>query len=202
MMDLVNSDKNEKKEKVNNFFIQIFDRLSKDDQKFVRYACIETLGNYVYRLDQSERNEDYLFLYINFVKAYYTNIDISNTLNSIYCSVIFYSAYNFPAMLYCYGIKYWDRLYDIYIYFISENNDKIKKSIIQSFHEVSNILGNDMSIKYLLPSFRDLLKYQNNPTFDDSIQEMIPKYLKTLNENERLNYIHLLQVANNNVYSY
>ena len=47
----------------------------------------------------------------------------------------YYLAYNFPAILYCYGSEHWPKLKPIYIDFCFESDIKIRKSIISSFHE-------------------------------------------------------------------
>ena len=73
----------------------------------------------------------------------------------------YYLAYNFPAILYCYGSEYWPKLKPIYIDFCFETDMKIRKSIISSFHEVSKIIGQNITENELLPIYDTFLGSTN-----------------------------------------
>ena len=51
----------------------------------------------------------------------------------------YYFAYNFPAVLFCYGKEAWSELKNIYFDFCFEEDLKIRLSIIASFHEIAKI---------------------------------------------------------------
>ena len=74
----------------------------------------------------------------------------------------YYFAYNFPAILFCYGKKYWNELKDIYYDFCFEEDLAIRLSIISSFHEIANIVGKDMTQNELLPIYDKFLESNDN----------------------------------------
>ena len=76
--------------------------------------------------------------------------------------ISYYLAYNFPAILYCYGNKYWNDLKDIYYDFCFEEDLAIRLSIISSFHEIANIVGKEMTQNELLPIYDKFLESNDN----------------------------------------
>ena len=74
----------------------------------------------------------------------------------------YYFAYNFPAILFCYGKKYWPELKDIYYDFCFEEDLAIRLSIISSFHEIANIVGKEMTQNELLPIYDKFLESNEN----------------------------------------
>ena len=74
----------------------------------------------------------------------------------------YYLAYNFPAILFCYGSKYWNDLKDIYYDFCFEEDLAIRLSIISSFHEIANIVGKEITQNELLPIYDKFLESNDN----------------------------------------
>ena len=74
----------------------------------------------------------------------------------------YYFAYNFPAILFCYGNKYWPELKDIYYDFCFEDDLAIRLSIISSFHEIANIVGKEMTQNELLLIYDKFLESNDN----------------------------------------
>ena len=74
----------------------------------------------------------------------------------------YYFAYNFPAILFCYGNKYWPELKDIYYDFCFEDDLAIRLSIIASFHEIANIVGKEMTQNELLLIYDKFLESNDN----------------------------------------
>ena len=74
----------------------------------------------------------------------------------------YYFAYNFPAILFCYGNKYWPDLKDIYYDFCFEEDLAIRLSIIASFHEIANIVGKEITQNELLPIYDKFLESIDN----------------------------------------
>ena len=74
----------------------------------------------------------------------------------------YYFAYNFPAVLYCYGKKYWPELKDVYYDFCFEEDLAIRLSIISSFHEIANIVGKDLTQNELIPIYDKFLESNEN----------------------------------------
>jgi len=74
----------------------------------------------------------------------------------------YYFAYNFPAILYCYGNQHWSDLKEIYYGFCFEEDLAIRLSIISSFHEIANIVGKEITEKELLLIYDKFLESNDN----------------------------------------
>ena len=99
----------------------------------------------------------------------------------------YYFAYNFPAVLYCYGKKCWPELKDIYYDFCFEENLAIRLSIISSFHEVANIVGKDMTQNELLPIYDKFL--ESNENYEQKLAiKNLPQILINVDKNVKERY--------------
>ena len=96
----------------------------------------------------------------------------------------YYLAYNFPAILYCYGSEYWPKLKPIYIDFCFETDMKIRKSIISSFHEVSKIIGQNITENELLPIY-DTFLGSSNKTEKNLAVRHLPKILLLVDKEKK-----------------
>ena len=99
----------------------------------------------------------------------------------------YYFAYNFPAMLYCYGKEAWSDLKAIYFDFCFEDDLKIRLSIIASFHEIANILGKEMTENELLPVYDKFL--ESNEKYEQKLAiKNLPKLLYKVNKKIKERY--------------
>lgn len=99
----------------------------------------------------------------------------------------YYFAYNFPAMLYCYGKEAWSELKAIYFDFCFEEDLKIRLSIIASFHEIANILGKEMTENELLPVYDKFL--ESNEKYEQKLAiKNLPKLLYKVNKKIKERY--------------
>ena len=106
----------------------------------------------------------------------------------------YYLAYNFPAILYCYGSEYWPKLKPIYIDFCFETDMKIRKSIISSFHEVSKIIGQNITENELLPIY-DTFLGSTNKTEKNLAVRHLPKILLLVDKEKKKKYFKYLEIA-------
>ena len=106
----------------------------------------------------------------------------------------YYLAYNFPAILYCYGSEYWPKLKPIYIDFCFETDMKIRKSIISSFHEVSKIIGQNITENELLPIY-DTFLGSSNKTEKNLAVRHLPKILLLVDKEKKKKYFKYLEIA-------
>lgn len=67
--------------------------------------------------------------------------------------MIYFCAYNFPAVLLCHGPENWNDLKGIYLNMANEREKKVKKSIASSIAEVANLLDTSIVEKDILPIF-------------------------------------------------
>ena len=91
----------------------------------------------------------------------------------------YYFVYNFPAILFCYGKNSWPELKNIYFDFCNEENFKTRLSIMASFPEIVNILGEEITENELLPIYDKFL---------ESKDEYEPKILLKLNKKVKEKY--------------
>ena len=108
-------------------------------------------GNYSYLNDEDSSDFNEVKSMENDYNKQLTEKDLS-----------YYLAYNFPAILFCYGEKYWNELKDIYYDFCFEEDQAIRLSIISSFHEIANIVGKEMTENELLPIYDKFLESNDN----------------------------------------
>ena len=108
-------------------------------------------GNYSYLNDEDSSDFNEVNSMENDYNKQLTEKDLS-----------YYLAYNFPAILFCYGKKYWNDLKDIYYDFCFEEDLAIRLSIISSFHEIANIVGKEMTQNELLPIYDKFLESNDN----------------------------------------
>ena len=106
----------------------------------------------------------------------------------------YYLAYNFPAILYCYGSEHWPKLKPIYIDFCFESDIKIRKSIISSFHEVSKIIGKNITENELLPIY-DTFLGSNNKAEKNLAVRHLPKILLIVDKEKKKKYFKYLEAA-------
>ena len=99
----------------------------------------------------------------------------------------YYFAYNFPAILYCYGKKAWPELKNIYYDFCFEEDLKIRLSIIASFHEIVNILGKEITENELIPIYDKFL--ESNEKYEQKLAiKNLPKILLKVNKSLKERY--------------
>ena len=133
-------------------FLEIIEKLISDEQKYVRYTIIKKIGEIICHLDKDELSLKLFDYYKDTIDEYYANKDQlieiqtdensnNNEIKSLGINDLYDYAYNFPSVLFCYGISYWPKLKNLYFNLCNEKDLKIRKSIISSFHEVSTILG-------------------------------------------------------------
>ena len=81
--------------------------------------------------------------------------------------MIYFCAYNFPAVLVCYGPECWSELKAVYLNMANEREKKVKKSIASSISEVAQLLDPAIVEKDILPIFDKFYKDESNiPTIN------------------------------------
>ncbi len=79
--------------------------------------------------------------------------------------MIYYCAYNFPAVLYCFGSENWHILKGVYLNMANEREKKVKKSIACSIAEVAQLLDTSIVEKDILPIFERFYKDESIFTY-------------------------------------
>ena len=106
----------------------------------------------------------------------------------------YFFAYNFPAILYCYGSEHWPELKSIYIDFCFESDIKIRRSIVVSFHEICKIVGQTITENELLPIYDTFLNSNDKIERNLSIR-YLPKILIQVSKEKKKRYFKYLEAA-------
>ena len=156
-------------------FINIIEKLLLDNQKIVREKIIECIGELISSLDKDELSSKLFNFYTNTIDEFYYNKeivpikpkknvkkkeekeDLDDKEKQKNESQNYYFAFNFPAILFCYGIEYWPKLCPIFKNLCKEKDMKVRRSIISSFHEISKIVGEKITENELLPLYDTFL---------------------------------------------
>ena len=179
-------------------FLEIVEKLISDDQKYVRYTIIKKIGEIICHLDKDELSIKLFDYYKDTIDEYYANKEqineiqnddnlIQTEIKSIGINDLYYYAYNFPSVLFCYGVSFWPKLKNLYFNLCNEKDLKIRKSIISSFHEVSTILGKELTEKELLPIYNKFLD-SNEKTEQNLSLRNLPKILNIVNKETKQKY--------------
>ena len=179
-------------------FLEIIEKLISDEQKYVRYTIIKKIGEIICHLDKDELSIKLFDYYKDTIDEYYANKEqineiqnddnlIKTEIKSIGINDLYYYAYNFPSVLFCYGVSFWPKLKNLYFNLCNEKDLKIRKSIISSFHEVSTILGKELTEKELLPIYNKFLD-SNEKTEQNLSLRNLPKILNNVNKETKKKY--------------
>ena len=152
-------------------FIELVEKLILDNQKSVREKIIEYVGELISPLDKEELSTKIFNFYTHTTDEFYYNKEIVpiKRKNSIKKNekkkeeekkeefINYYFAFNFPAMLFCYGKEVWPKLGPIFKNLCKEKDMKVRRSVISSFHEISKIVGEQITETELLPLYDNFL---------------------------------------------
>ena len=176
--------------KVSEYVLKIITLLEKfisDKKKKIRHYLIEKIGEIIKPLDKNELSEKLFAFYIETIQEYYENeehlLDLENKNK-----LSFYFAYNFPAVLLYYSPDSWEKLKNLYIYLCNDENINVRSSIINSFYEISKILGKEITKKELLPIYNKFLECEENSFTKKLAEKNLPKILSNLDQETRDQY--------------
>ena len=186
---------------VNNF-LGLVEKLILDNQKCVREKIIECIGELISPLDKEELSSKLFNFYTNTIDEFYYNKNIvpikkqkKNTIkkeenseeNEKLENVYYYFAYNFPAVLFCYGKEVWPKLGPIFKNLCKEKDMKVRRSIISSFHEISKIVGEQITENELLSLYDNFLNSKNANEKKFAIKNL-PKILSNVSKEIKEKY--------------
>ena len=194
-------------------FLGLIEKLILDKDKNVRDTIIEYIGELINPLDKEELPQKIFDFYKNYINEFYYNKElISSNNNSTNINntknkgekkdeknkkeekekdkkenVNYYFAYNFPAILYCYGKEAWPKLNTLFFNLCKEKDLKVRRSIIASFHEVSKIVGEKITEEELLPLYDNYLN-SKSPLEKNFAIKNLPKILSGVNKEIKEKY--------------
>ena len=173
-------------------FLEIIEKLISDNQKYVRNTIIKKIGEIICHLDKDELSIKLFDYYKETLDEYYSNKDKLNNNNGNFThfnidDLLYDYAYNFPSVLFCYGSSFWPKLRNLYFNLCNEKDLRIRKSIISSFHEVSTILGKEITENELLTIYDKFLDSDEKTEKNLSLRNL-PKILNNVNKETKEKY--------------
>ena len=196
--ELKNKYKKEKEKENNEYdkvaeyilkIILLIEKLIDDKKKKVRMFLIEKIGEIIKPLDKNELSEKLFNFYIKTIEEYYNNEDnLINLENKK--RINYYFAYNFPAVLFYYTPESWDKLKNVYNYLCADEDINVRSSIINSFYEVSKILGKEKTQNDLLPLYDKFLENEQSSYCKALAEKNLPRILSNLDTDIREKYFN------------
>ena len=179
-----------------NQLFKVYLILINDKEIFVKAQCLSIFGEFIsYLKVEIIRDKPELFsFYYNFFIFLYNNNNNNDETTITKC------AFSFPSVLLTYykkmnSIEYWNKLKLIYEKLITDNNIKIKKTITNSFAEVSKILGYKLSESDLSPLIINMFK-NNDDKIRENIIEILPDYIRSINDLDiKLEYLDIIKIC-------
>lgn len=177
-----------------NHLLNVYLILINDKENFVKIQCLSIFGEFIsYLKVETIRKYPELFtFYYNYFLILYGNKNYKDI------TPIFKCAYSFPSVLNAYyqkmnSLENWNKLKVIYEKLINDKNIKIKKTISNSFAEVSKILGYKISENELSPLIINMFK-NNDIKIKESIIEILPDYINSINDFDiKLQYLTIIK---------
>ena len=156
-------------------YVTLIEKFILDNQKYVRNTLLGKLGEIISSLPKNELSQKLFDFYKVSADEYYHNkesfLRISLTSETSVRSisgrkiakdeVIFYFAYNFPAVIFCYGAEVWPKLKKVYYNLSQDTNQRIRMSLISSFYEVCKILGKEIIEEDLMTIYDTFLESED-----------------------------------------
>ena len=110
----------------------MFNRLSTDMSRWVRFSAFQTLGPLIATLDPEEITPAIL--------DQFTNMATGEGEITLYC------AFNFPGVLLTVGASRWEGLREAYMTLVKDVHQwKVRRSLAHSLHEIAKILGPELT---------------------------------------------------------
>ena len=127
---------------------QVYYRFLKDPtSKLVRGTAFQNIGPFIGAFKKgSDIDSKIVDFYVNTTEAS-SNKD-----------VCYHASYNFPAFIFVFGRDEWPRFQSLYHKLTKINDNRIKKTLSSSIHELAKILGQKYTELDLLPCLERFLK--------------------------------------------
>lgn len=179
-------------EESNEFYINQYTMFMYDNDKAVRIATLDIFGKFIMLLTIDELDKKYLDFYKNTIDEYYFyhSKEFINRMNQ---SILVSSAINFAAVLYRFGKSSWEILKFPYMQMLHDNDENVVCSLLNSFHEIISILGDDVVKRDLIQTYDNFLESKNETIKRKSI-DTVSNVIKALSDVEmRKKYIYYIK---------
>ena len=114
----------------------------KDSNKWVKISAYKNLGPFISTLEGLKVNEKLIENYLHMADSNVNNLAPDN-------EIIFACSYNFPAVVLTLGPSKWPTSVKLFQTLV-KGNEKIRKPIACSLHEIAKIIGEEKAEKDLV----------------------------------------------------
>ena len=189
---------NNEYDKAESFVLKIIKMIEKfieDKKKKVRMFLIEKIGEIIKPLDKNELSEKLFDFYVKTIEEYYEYEEVSENKKIIN----YYFAYNFPAVLFYYSSDCWEKLKNVYILLCKDKDINVRGSIINSFYEITKILGKEITQNELLPLYDQFLEHKDFSYTKILAEKNLPRILANLDNEIKEKYKNNENIGFNNI---
>ena len=183
-------------------YVTLIEKFILDNQKYVRNTLLGKLGEIIASLPKNELSQKLFDFYKVSADEYYYNkesflrISLSSEVSVRSISgrkitkdeVIFYFAYNFPAVIFCYGAEVWPKLKKIYYNLAQDSTPKIRMSLIASFYDICKILGKKIIEEDLMIIYDTFLESEDLSEKNIAVRNL-PKILGLVSKEVKEKYL-------------
>ena len=183
-------------ELISQYLLPIYCLFISDQNENIRISALSIFGEFCFylQIDDIKMHNELLEFYINEINNLYEG---NKNLNNI--EPLYKCAFSFPSVLLIYyqkiSVKKWNELKSVYIKFINDNDMKIKKTIANSFAEISKILDSTTSEKEISPLILSMYN-TNSSEIQNIIINILPDYLYSIKD-EKIKFIFMGLLKNN-----
>lgn len=154
----------------------------KDPNKWVRISAYKNLGPFIFTLQGQKINEKLIDSYIHMIDSSISSLSPEK-------EILFACAYNFPAVLLTLGPSKWPTLSTLFKALL-KSEDKMRKPLACSLHEIAKIIGEERAEKELLSVLESFLRDPNDEIKYGAIQNLA-LFLKVFKPEKRENMIDI-----------
>ena len=177
-----------------NKLLNVYLILINDKEIFVKIQCLSIFGEIIpyFKVETISKYPELFSFYNNYFLFVYENKNYKDI------TPIFKCAYSFPNVLMLYyqkmnNLENWNKLKIIYQKLVNDKNIKIKKTISNSFAQVSKILGYKISENELSPLIISMFN-NNDIKIKENIIEIIPDYINSIIDFDiKLQYLNIIK---------
>lgn len=154
----------------------------KDSNKWVKISAYKNLGPFISTLEGLKVNEKLIENYLHMADSNVNNLAPDN-------EIIFACSYNFPAVVLTLGPSKWPTLVKLFQTLV-KGNEKIRKPIACSLHEIAKIIGEEKAEKDLVGVLERFLHDSNDDVKYGAIQNLA-FFLKVFRMDKRENMVDI-----------
>ena len=166
----------------NGKLVELFRNFHDDGSRWVRIAACQALGPFIATLPTESISADLL--------ALFTQLAAPSNSNATDSDIAFYCAFNFPGVAQAVGPSRWAELSDAFLTLGNNIQWKVRRTLSYSLHDLAKILGRQLTIDHLLPTFDRFLKDLDEVKV--GVIQHLCSFLGVLDEEARLRYLPTL----------